>query len=102
MTVEIKKVKANPFDEDYWFMTREAVYNSTRRYFLVEWYVDIPERFKPQETASGSIMVNVDGICYMLDEVLGKDKQGNAALVWEDPKYGYMHSVRLQEMNPRF
>lgn len=102
MTIEIKKVRKNPFDEDHWFMTEREVRNSVRKYWVTDWFVDIPERFKPQETASGSIMVNVDGTCYMLDEVLGKDKQGNAALVWEDPKYGYMHSVRLQEMNPRF
>lgn len=102
MTVEIKKVKANLFDEDYWFMTNQAVRNSTRKYFAVNWYVDIPERFKPYVSVYGSIVVNCDGTSYMLDEVLGKDKQGNAALVWEDPKYGYMHTVRLEEMNLRF
>ena len=102
MTVEIKKVRNFPFDEDYWFMTKQAVHNSVRKYFAVDWYVDIPEWFKPRETPEGAVMVECDGTCYMLDEVLGKDKQGNAALVWEDPKYGYMHSVRLQEINSRF
>ena len=102
MTVEIKKVRNFPFDEDYWFMTRDAVHNSTRKYFVIDWYVDIPERFKPYVTVGGGVVVDCDGTYYFLEEVLGKDKQGNAAIVWEDPKYGYMHSVRLQEMNPRF
>lgn len=102
MTVEIKKVKANPFDEDYWFMTLNAVYNSTRKYFTIDWYVEIPERFKPCVTVNGAVIVDCDGTYYFLEEVLGKDKQGNAALVWDDPKYGYMHTVRLQDMNPRF
>ena len=101
MTVEIKKVRNFPFDEDYWFMTKQAVHNSTRKYFAVDWYVDIPERFKPRETPEGVVMVECDGTGYMLEEVLGKDKQGYAVLVWEDPKYGYMHTVRLEEMNPR-
>ena len=82
MTVEIKKVRNFPFDEDYWFMTKQAVHNSTQKYFAVDWYVDIPERFKPQETASGSIMVNVDGTGYMLDEVLGKDKTAKESFVY--------------------
>lgn len=102
MTVEIMKVRNFPFDEDYWFTTEQAVRNSVRKYFAIDWYVDIPERFKPQETPEGSITVECDGTRYMLEEVLGKDKQGEAALVWEDPKYGYMHSVRLEEMNPKF
>lgn len=102
MTVEIKKVRTSYFDDEHWFMTKQAVHNSTRKYFAVDWYVDIPERFKPQETPEGAVTVECDGTRYMLEEVLGKDKQGKAAIVWEDPKYGYLHTVQLEEMNPRF
>lgn len=62
-------------------------------------YVDIPSRFKPQETPNGDLIVCCSGTNYMLDEVLGTAKDGGPALIWKDPKYGYLHTVRLEEVH---
>lgn len=61
-------------------------------------YVDIPASFNPQETPDGELIVCCDGTNHMLGEVLGTAKDGSPALIWKDPKYGYLHTVRLKEV----
>ena len=43
--------------------------------------VDIPEDIKPYETVDGSIAVELDGVCYLLFEVL-RDKDGDPVIAW--------------------
>lgn len=98
MTVGIYKVKESWLGE-HWYATKleKEDLTSRGRMFFME-YIDIPERFQPRETPEGGIVVNCDGTGYMLREVLGVAKDGGPALVWEDPKYGYLHTVRLEEV----
>lgn len=98
MTVRIEKAKKWAFSEEYCYMTKRAAELSDEKLYLIDKYVDIPERFSPAVTPEGTIMVRCDGVGYLLREVLGMDREGNPALVYPDPKLGYTHRVRLEEV----
>ena len=98
MTVRIEKAKKSLFSEEYSYMTKRAAELSDEKFYLFDMYVEIPERFSPVVTPNGTIAVRCDGIGYLLREVLGMDREGNPALVYPDPKLGYTHRVRLEEV----
>ena len=98
MTVRIEKAKKSLFSEEYCYMTKRAAELSDEKFYLIDKYVEIPERFSPAVTPEGTITVRCDGVGYLLREVLGMDHEGNPALVYPDPKLGYTHRVRLEEV----
>jgi len=97
MTVGIYKVKEAWFGKQWYVTNKEIDHPANRNHIQIPCYIDIPERFNPQETPGGDVMVTCDGVGYILNEVLGVTRNGEPALVWEDPKYGYLHTVRLEE-----
>ena len=96
MTVEICEVRSVLFaNVGCAYMVPKDVSND-RGFFSFRRLVDISDRFKPQMTPAGRMIVNCDGTGYMLGEVLGMDGQENPAIVWKDDQHGYLHRVKLE------
>lgn len=60
-----------------------------------EYDIDIPERFGPIEDIFGHVKITIDGKSYMLNDVLGADRDGNAAIVWYDDNLKCRRSVSV-------
>ena len=65
-----------------------------------EYEIDIPERFKPSTylfgQLFGQVRITIDGKEYALEDVLGADRDGNAAIVRYDDNLKCKRSVSVK------
>ena len=93
MKTTVYKVKRSFLSEEEYVTRRQAFERGWRSCTPVE--VDIPERFKPIEDLEGRVMVTYDGSRYLLEEVLGINRFGQPALIFEDQQFSAPRSITL-------
>lgn len=65
---------------------RQTIYTACNQHVYAKYSeritVEIPDKFNPYVTADGSIALRINGIPYMLDEVLATTAADNPCIMW--------------------
>lgn len=94
MKTTVYKVRRSFLSEEE-FLTPRNAFERSLRSCSAPIEVEIPEYLEPKEDIEGRVMVTYDGSRYLLEEVLGINRFGQPALIFEDQQFSAPRSITL-------